>query len=107
MEEPIEAYDPTILTGLGLFLSLYMPVIFMIAVVGDHFLPFGMTTVMLAPIVGMFMTPIGLLVLLVTYSLHKKHSDKKIKWGSALPGTCFALGAACVAWFLVIGFGVR
>lgn len=107
MDEPIEAYDPTKLTGLGVFLTLCMPVIFMAAVLGESFIPFGMTSVMFAPIVGLFITPIGLLVLLITFFLNRKRKDKTIKWESALLGSCVALGVSTVVWFLTFGLGIH
>lgn len=107
MEEPIEVYEPTILTGLGLFLTLCMPVIFMAAVLSEGFLPFGMGSVIFAPIVSTFLTPIGLLLLLTTFLLHKKSPDKTIKWDSALLGSSFALGASTVVWFLTFGLGIH
>lgn len=106
MEEHIEAYDPTILAGLGLFLTLCMPVVFLAAILGEGLIPFGMTSVMFAPIVGLFVTPIGLLVLFITFILRKKHPHKVIKWSSAVLGSSAALGISSAVWFLIFGFGI-
>jgi hypothetical protein len=104
MDEPIESYNPTMLTGLGLFLTLCMPAIFMIAVIGDDRLPYSMGTIIFSPIVGAFTTPVGLLVLFATFLLRKKHPEKPIRWRSALSGSCVATALGSLAWFLKFSF---
>lgn len=105
MDEPIEAYNPTMLAGLGMFLTLCMPVIFMIAVITENLLPYGMGTIIFAPIVGMFVTPAGLLVLFATFLLRKKHPEKPIAWRSAFSGSCTAIALVTVVWFLNFSLG--
>lgn len=104
MEETIEAYNPTMLTGLGLFLTLYIPVVFTIAMIGDGLLSFAMTTIMLAPLVGVFTTPAGFLVLIATALLARKHPEKRIEWQSAISGSCVAVALGAVAWFMQFSF---
>lgn len=105
MDEPIEAYDPTMLTGLGLFLTLCMPAIFVIAVIGESLLPYSMGSMIAAPMVGMFATPAGMLVLFATFLLRRKWPDKPIRWHSALSGACIAILLASVVWFLTVSIG--
>lgn len=104
MEETIEAYNPTMLAGLGLFLTLYIPVVFIIAIVGDGLLPFAMTTIVFAPLVGVFTTPAGFLVLIATALLARKRSEKRIEWRSAISGSCVAVALGAVAWFMKFSF---
>lgn len=106
MEEPIETYNPTMLAGLGLFLIFCMPMIFMIAFVGDQLIPYSMGTFIVAPIVGLFTVPAGLIVMTIMIFLRRKYPEKPVKWRSAVSGSCVAMTIGSIAWFLKFSFSV-
>ncbi len=107
MDKPTKtSYAPTMLTALGLVLTLCMPVIFMIAVLGERFIPFSMGSIIFALIVGVFVTPAGLLLLLILFVMKRKRPNKPIRWRSALLGSCVALGLSTIAWFWRFSFSM-